>query len=214
MTKIRIKKTSPYQNRWKGNCLNSPDLGNQHQANLQNKRDTDKEQKTVPLIPDEKPPTEDNNLVTIGETETENITSAKPDPDKKGNSNVTDAKVQQTSAVEILAAVKESDNKDQPTPAVEVLAAVKETTEEPNPLKETQLQSECTENPPISFGGNLENLAWIDAEDEPWEYGMQLGILGVTLKPDFWCRLQKSGFLDTKDMLFSSNKLISSTFTI
>ena len=145
------------------------------QANLQNKRDTDKEQKTVPLIPDEKPPTEDNNLVTIGETETENITSAKPDPDKKGNSNVTDAKVQQTSAVEILAAVKESDNKDQPTPAVEVLAAVKETTEEPNPLKETQLQSECTENPPISFGGNLENIAWIDADDEPWEYGMQLG---------------------------------------
>ena len=145
------------------------------QANLQNKRDTDKEQKTVPLIPDEKPPTEDNNLVTIGETETENITSAKPDPDKKGNSNVTDVKVQQTSAVEILAAVKESDNKDQPTPAVKVLAAVKETAEEPNPLKETQLQSECTENPPISFGGNLENIAWIDAEDEPWEYGMQLG---------------------------------------
>ena len=53
------------------------------QANLQNKRDTDKEQKTVPLIPDEKPSTEDNNLVTIGETETENITSAKPNRTKR-----------------------------------------------------------------------------------------------------------------------------------
>ena len=86
-----------------------------------------------------------------------------------------DTKDQLTSVVEVLAAVKEPDNKDQPTPDVEVLAAVKETTEEPNPLKETQLQSECTENPPISFGENLENLAWIDAEDHPWEYGMQLG---------------------------------------
>ena len=86
------------------------------QANLQNKRDTDKEQKTVPLIPDEKPLTEDNNLVTKGETETDNITSAKPDPDKKGNPNV-------------------PDNKDQLTSVVEVLAAVKEITEEPNPPK-------------------------------------------------------------------------------
>ena len=86
-----------------------------------------------------------------------------------------DVKVQQTSAVEILAAVKESDNKDQQTPAVEVLAAVKETPEETNPLTETQLQSECTENPPISFGENLDYLAWIDAEEDPWEYGMQLG---------------------------------------
>ena len=58
------------------------------QANLPDKKDTDKEQKTVPLIPDKEPPTEDNDLVTKGETETDNITSAKPDPVKKGNSNV------------------------------------------------------------------------------------------------------------------------------
>ena len=126
------------------------------QANLQNKRDTEREQKTVPLIPDEKPSAEDNNLVTIGETETTNITSTQLNSDNKEDSNVMNDKVQQT-------------------PAVEILAAVKESPEETNPLTETQLQSECTENPPISFGENLEYLAWIDAEDDPWEYGMQLG---------------------------------------
>ena len=84
-------------------------------------------------------------------------------------------KDQQTPAVEILAAVKESDNKDQQTPAVEILAAVKETPEETNPLTETQLQTEGTESPPISFGENLKDLARIDAEEDPWEYGMQLG---------------------------------------
>ena len=145
------------------------------QANLQNKRDTEREQKTVPLIPDEKPSAEDNNLITIWETETTNITSTQLNSDNKEDSNDMNVKVQQTPAVEILAAVKESDNKDQQTPAVEVLAAVKETPEETNPLTETQLQSECTENPPISFGENLEYLAWIDAEEDPWEYGMQLG---------------------------------------
>ena len=134
------------------------------QANLQNKRDTEREQKTVPLIPDEKPSAEDNNLVTIGETETTNITSTQLNSDNKEDSNVMNDKVQQT-------------------PAVEILAAVKESPEETNPLTETQLQFEGTESPPISFGENSKDLAWIDAEeeawidaeDDPWEYGMQLG---------------------------------------
>merc|ERR1712115_291096 len=127
------------------------------QANLQNKRDIEKEQKAVPLIPDEKPSAEDINLITIGETETTNITSTRLNSDNKEDSNDTDVKVQQTPAVEILAAVKESDNKNQQTPAVEILAAVKETPEETNPLTETQLQSEGTESPPISFRENLKD---------------------------------------------------------
>ena len=52
---------------------------------------------------------------------------------------------------------------------------VKEIPEEINPITETQLQPEDTEDPPISFGEDLQDLAWIDAEDDPWEYGMQLG---------------------------------------
>ena len=75
----------------------------------------------------------------------------------------------------MLAAVKEPDNKDQLTSVVKVLAAVKEITEEPNPPKETQSQSECTKDPPIPFGEDLENIAWVDADDDPWEYGMYLG---------------------------------------
>ena len=67
------------------------------------------------------------------------------------------------------------DTKDQLISVVEVLAAVKETTEEPNPPIKTQSQSECTENPPISFEEDLENIAWVDADDDPWEYGMYLG---------------------------------------
>ena len=128
------------------------------QANIQNKSDIEKEQKAVPLIPDEKPSAEDINLITIGETETTNITSTRLDSDNKDDSN-------------------DMDVKDQQTPAVEILAAVKETPEETNPLTETQLQSEGTESPPISFGENSKDLAWIDAEEEedPWEYGMQLG---------------------------------------
>ena len=126
------------------------------QANIQNKSDIEREQKAVPLIPDEKPSAEDINLITIGETETTNITSTRLDSDNKDDSN-------------------DMDVKDQQTPAVEILAAVKETPEETNPLTETQLQSEGTESPPISFGENLKYLAWIDAEEDPWEYGMQLG---------------------------------------
>ena len=52
-------------------------------ANLPDTKDTDKEQETVPIIPDKEPPIEDNNLVTKGEIETDNLSSAKPGPDKK-----------------------------------------------------------------------------------------------------------------------------------
>ena len=54
---------------------------------------------------------------------------------------------------------------------------VKEIPEETNPLTETQLQPEGTESLPISFGEHLQDLAWIDAEEDPWEYGMQLGCI-------------------------------------
>ena len=44
---------------------------------------------------------------------------------------------------------------------------VKEIPEEINPITETQLQPEDTEDPPISFGEDLQDLAWIDAEEDP-----------------------------------------------
>ena len=75
------------------------------QANLQNKRDIEKEQKAVPLIPDEKPSAEDINLITIGEPETTNITSTRPSSDNEEDSNDTDIKAQHTPAEKILAAV-------------------------------------------------------------------------------------------------------------
>ena len=67
------------------------------------------------------------------------------------------------------------DTKDQLISVIEAWAAVKETTEEPNPPIKTQSQSECIKNPPISFEEDLENIAWVDADDDPWEYGMYLG---------------------------------------
>ena len=115
-------------------------------------------QEAVPLIPDKKPSAEDINLITIGEPETTNITSTLPSSDNKEDSNDTDIKAQHT-------------------PAEKILAVVKEIPEETNPLTETQLQPEGTENPPISFGEDLQDLAWIDAEDDPWEHGMQLGCI-------------------------------------
>ena len=52
-------------------------------ANSPDTKDTDKEQRTVPIIPNKEPPVEDNNLVTKEEIETNDISSAKPGPDKK-----------------------------------------------------------------------------------------------------------------------------------
>ena len=129
-------------------------------ANSPDTKDTDKEQRTVPIIPNKEPPVEDNNLVTKGETGTDNKSSAKSGPVEK----------EQT---------KENpdvpDNDDQLTPVVEVLAAVKEIAKEPDPPKETQSQSECIKDPPIPFGEDLTNITWVDADDNPWEYGSYLG---------------------------------------
>ena len=54
---------------------------------------------------------------------------------------------------------------------------VKEIPEEIDPITETQLQPEDTEDSPISFGEDIQDVAWIDAEDDPWEHGMQLGYI-------------------------------------
>ena len=91
--------------------------------NLPDTKDNDKEQRTVPIIPNKEPPVEDNNLVTKGETGTDNKSSAKPGQVEK----------EQT---------KENpdvpDNDGWLTPVVKVLAAVKEVAKEPDPPKETQ----------------------------------------------------------------------------
>ena len=92
-------------------------------ANLPDTKDKNKKQKTVPIIPNKEPPVEDNNLVTKGETETDNISSAKPGPDKK-EQNKENPDV--------------PDNDGRLTPVVKVLAADKEVAKEPDPPKETQ----------------------------------------------------------------------------
>ena len=51
--------------------------------NLPDTKDNDKERRTVPIIPNKEPPVEDNKLVTKEEIETDDISSAKPGPDKK-----------------------------------------------------------------------------------------------------------------------------------
>ena len=56
-----------------------------------------------------------------------------------------------------------------------ILAVVKEIPEEINPISKTQLQPEDTEDSLISFREDIQDVAWIDAEDDPWEHGMQLG---------------------------------------
>ena len=115
-------------------------------------------QEAVPLIPDKKPSAEDINLITIEEPKTTNISSTPPNSDNEDDSKDTDIEAQHT-------------------PADKILAVVKEIPEEINPLTETQLQPEDTEDPPISFGEDLQDLAWIDAEEDPWEYCIQQGCI-------------------------------------
>ena len=54
---------------------------------------------------------------------------------------------------------------------------IKEIPEEINPITETQLQPEDTRDSPISFGADIQDVAWIDDENDPWELGMQLGYI-------------------------------------
>ena len=58
-----------------------------------------------------------------------------------------------------------------------ILAVVKEIPEEINPISKTQLQPEDTEDSLISTGEDIQDVAWIDAEDDPWKHGMQLGYI-------------------------------------
>ena len=114
-------------------------------------------QEAVPLIPDKKPSTEDINLITIEEPETTNISPTPPKSDNEDDPKDTDIEAPQESADKILAVVKEIPEKI-------------------NPITETQLQPEDTEDSQTSFGEDIQDIAWIDAEDEdPWEHGMQLG---------------------------------------
>ena len=126
------------------------------QTNLHTKRDIELKQEAVPLIPDKKPSTEDINLITIEEPETTNISSTPPKSDNEEDPKDTDIEAQQESADKILAVVKEIPEKI-------------------NPITETQLQSEDTEDSPTSFGEDIQDIAWIDADEDPWEHGMQLG---------------------------------------
>ena len=109
-------------------------------ANLPDTKDTDKEQRTVPIIPNKEPPVEDNNLVTKGETGTDNKSSAKPGPVEK----------EQT---------KENpdvpDNDDQLTPVVEVLAAVKEVAKEPDPPQRDTIAIRMYQGPSDPFWRGL-----------------------------------------------------------
>ena len=77
------KETSPYQNRWKENCPSSPDLNNQPTRYKIHQIQNDKERRTVPIIPHKEAPVKDNKLVTKMEIETDDISSAKPGPDKR-----------------------------------------------------------------------------------------------------------------------------------
>ena len=114
-------------------------------------------QETVPLIPDKKPSTEDINLITIEEPEIMNLSSTPPKSDNEEDPKDTDIEALQESADKIL-------------------AVVKEIPERINPIIETQLQPEDTEDSPTSFGEDIQDIAWIDADDEdPWEHGMDLG---------------------------------------
>ena len=127
------------------------------QTNLHTKRDKELKQEAVPLIPDKKPSTEDINLITIEEPETTNIPSTPPKSDNEEDPKDTDIEALQESADKIL-------------------AVVKEIPERINPIIETQLQPEDTEDSPTSFGEDIQDIAWIDADDEdPWEHGMHLG---------------------------------------
>ena len=127
------------------------------QTNLHTKRDNELKQETVPLIPDKKPSTEDINLITIEEPEIMILSSTPPKSDNEEDPKDTDIEALQESADKIL-------------------AVVKEIPERTNPIIETQLQPEDTEDSPTSFGEDLQDIAWIDADDEdPWEHGMDLG---------------------------------------
>jgi len=55
-----------------------------------------------------------------------------------------------------------------------ILAVVKEIPEEINPISKTQLQPEDTEDSLISTRGDIQDVAWIDAENNPWKHGMHL----------------------------------------
>ena len=120
------------------------------QTNFHTKGDNELNQETVPLIPDKKPSTEDINLITIEEPE---IMKSVNEEDPKD----TDIEAPQESADKILAVVKEISER---TPLI----------------IETQLQPEDIEDSPTSYGEDLQDIAWIDADDEdPWEHGMHLG---------------------------------------
>ena len=58
-----------------------------------------------------------------------------------------------------------------------ILAVVKEIPEEINPISKTQLQPEDTEDSSIPIREDIQDVAWIDAENDPWEHGMQLGCI-------------------------------------
>ena len=49
---------------------------------------------------------------------------------------------------------------------------VKEIPEEINPISKTQLQPEDTEDSLISIREGIQDVAWIDAENDPWKHGM------------------------------------------
>ena len=80
---LTTKETSPYQNRWKENCPSSPDLNNQPTRYKIHQIQNDKERRTVPIIPNKEAPVKNNKLVTKEEIETDDISSAKPGPDKR-----------------------------------------------------------------------------------------------------------------------------------
>merc|ERR1711867_319705 len=120
------------------------------QTNLHTKGDNELNQEIVPLIPDKKPSTEDINLIAIKEPE-------------------------------IMKSVNEEDPKEPDIEAPQesadkIMAVVKEISERTPLIIETQLQPEDIEDSPTSYGDDLQDIAWIDADDEdPWEHGMDLG---------------------------------------
>ena len=81
--KFNNKRNKPLSNRWKENCPSSPDLNNQPTRYKVHQIQNDKERRTVPIIPNKEAPVKDNKLVTKEEIETDDISSAKPGPDKK-----------------------------------------------------------------------------------------------------------------------------------
>ena len=94
-------------------------------------------------------------MIVIEEPETTTISPTPPKSDNEEDPKDTDIEAQHTSADKILAVVKE-------IPEI-------------NPTTETQLQPEDTEDSPTSFGEDIQDIAWIDDESDPWELGMQLG---------------------------------------